>query len=377
MAASASRDSAHFGRNSGKTVLASLAVLILGFPLRTALLTGLALSQVGEFSFILSRVGVQHGLISPATNQFFIAVSVLTMAVTPFIIVLAPRIAHGVLTLPLPHRWKDGAHEGLETAAAGISDHLVIIGYGVNGKNLARAAAATGIPYVIIDHNPDTVRQEKRKGEPIFYGDATQPEVLRHAHLKDARVVVIAISDPSATLRMTDLIRRSNPDINIIVRTRYIQEIEPLYQVGANDVIPEEFETSVEIFTLVLKKYLVPRVDVKKFITEVRSDGYEMLRTVSKRSPNFQDIKLHIHDAEIVNLRVGESSWVAGKTVAQIELRSRYGGSLLLIQRGTETIVNPGGEARLEAHDQAIVLGTPAAVDNIAKLFCKEEECLA
>jgi len=358
----------------GKTVIAGGAVLALGFPIRTAVLTGLALSQVGEFSFILSRFGMEYHLINESFNQLFMAVSVLTMAFTPFIIVLSPRIAEGIMKLPLPHKLKIGVNPGIEIKEDSISDHLIIIGFGVNGKNLARAASASGITYVVIEHNPDTVKDERQQGEPIFYGDATQLEVLQHSNIMNARVVVIAISDPAAAVRITDLISRLNANVHIIVRTRYVQEIEPLYQVGANDVIPEEFETSVEIFTLVLKKYLVPKVDIEKFINEIRSDGYEMLRSLSRRSPSLQDIKLHHHDAEIVNIRVEKGAWVVGKTLAQIDLRSRYGGSVLLIQRGLETIVNPGGEDLLEAEDQAVVLGSPEILDDIGQLFSKIEK---
>jgi CPA2 family monovalent cation:H+ antiporter-2 len=354
-----------------KTVIGGLAVLALGFPFRTAILAGLALSQVGEFSFILSRFGMEHNLLSDEFNQVFMAVSVLTMALTPFIIVLGPRIADLLLRLPLPQKIKTGFSPSIEIKEEAIKDHLVIIGFGINGKNLARAASASGIPYVIIENNADLVRQEKQNGEPIFYGDATQLEVLRHSNLGEARVVVIAISDPVATVRITDLIRKINSDVHIIVRTRYIQEIQPLYKVGANVVIPEEFETSVEIFALVLKKYLVPKVDIEKFISEVRSDGYEMLRSLSKRSPTLQDIKLHHHDAEIVNIRVEEGSSVSGKTLAQIDLRSKYGVSILLIQRGTETIVNPGSDTLIKDDDQAVVLGTPDIVNDISNLFSK------
>jgi CPA2 family monovalent cation:H+ antiporter-2 len=359
---------------AAKMVIGGLAVLALGFPARTAILTGLALSQVGEFAFILSRFGMEHHLLSDEFNQLFMAVSVLTMALTPFIIVLGPRIADLFLRMPLPAKLITGVNPGIEIKEKAIGDHLVIIGFGVNGKNLAKAASASGIPYVIIENNADLVRNEKQNGEPIFYGDATQLEVLKHSNLSEARVVVIAISDPLATVRTTDLIRKINTDVHIIVRTRYIQEIQPLYKVGANDVIPEEFETSVEIFALVLKKYLVPKVVIDKFISDVRSDGYEMLRSLSKRSPTLQDIKLHHHDAEIVNIIVEEGSSVAGKTLAQIDLRSKYGASILLIQRGLETIVNPGRDTRIEADDQALVLGTPYIVNNISNLFSKLDE---
>ncbi|WP_054696394.1 monovalent cation:proton antiporter family protein [Syntrophomonas palmitatica] len=353
----------------GKSAVAGLVIILMGFPLRTAVLAGMALGQVGEFSFILSRVGLDYKLLSPEFYQMFIIVSVLTMAITPFSINASPRFARVLLKLPLPSRLKTGVISEPEIKEAAINDHLVIIGFGVNGKNLARAAAASGIPYVILEMNPDIIKEARRDNEPIYYGDATQAEVLHQVNLGQARVVVIAISDPAATVRICDLIRKTNPHVHIIVRTRYIQEIAPLYKVGANDVIPEEFETSVEIFTLVLKKYLVPRVDIDNFIAEIRADGYEMLRSLSKKSPTLQDIKLHYHDAEIANLRIEKGAWAAGKTLAEMELRSRHGASLLLIQRGLETIINPDGDTRLQEDDQVVLLGTPDIINAVAHLF--------
>jgi len=354
---------------AGKSLIALLVVLALGFPLRTAILSGLALGQVGEFAFILSSYGLEYGLLSSRFYQFFIIVSVLTMALTPFAISIAPAVAREILRLPLPARFKNGMGIGLEATPSTLQDHLVIIGFGVNGRNLARVAAASGISYVILEMNPELVADARRNGEPVFYGDATQPEVLSYVNAAKARVVVIAISDAAATIRICDLLRKSDPQVHIIVRTRYIQEIEALYRVGANEVIPEEFETSIEIFTLVLRKYLVPRVDIENFVAEVRSDGYEMLRSLSKKSPSLNDIKLHFHDAEIANLRIETHAAAVGQTLADIGLRSKYGVSLLLIQRGAETIINPDGDTLLQAEDQAVLLGTPELINNISGLF--------
>lgn len=362
---------ASFGVLAGKALIAGLVVMALGFPLRTAVITGMALGQVGEFSFILARVGIEQQILSSEFYQFFIIISVLTMAITPFSINLAPRMAGLFLRLPLPERIKTGMKPDADVVNEVMEDHLVIIGFGVNGRNLARVAAASGIAHIVVDMNPDTVRQAREDGEPIFYGDATQVEVLERAFIHQARVAVLAISDPRAAIRITDLIHRNYSHVYIIVRTRYIQEIHYLYEVGANEVIPEEFETSVEIFTLVLKKYLVPQVDIEKFITEVRADGYEMLRSLSKKSPSLQDIKLHFHDAEIYTIRVEDGSPVAGKTLAEIDLRSKYGVSVLVIQRGVRTLVNPGRDTRLEADDQAVLLGSPDIIKNSSFIFCK------
>lgn len=352
-----------------KALLAGLVVIILGYPLRTALLTGIALSQVGEFSFVLSRVGLQYNLLNDQFYQLFIIVSVLTMAITPFCISMGPWTARFFIKLPLPARIKYGTKYTPDANIELLHDHLVIIGFGVNGKNLARAASASGIPYVVIEMNPDIVRKERADGVPIFFGDATHLEVLGQVNITQARVAVVAISDPAATLRVTDLMHKTFPNVHIIVRTRYIQEIQPLYDVGANDVIPEEFETSVEIFALVLKKYMVPKFDIERFIAEIRADGYEMLRSLSRKSASLKDIKLHYHDAEITDVRVEDGSPAAGQALKEIDLRSKYGVSVLLIQRGAQTIVNPGGDDRLEPEDQAVLLGSPELISGVSWLF--------
>lgn len=352
-----------------KALLAGLVVIALGFPLRTAVLAGLALSQVGEFSFILSRVGMQYHLLSDGFYQLFIIVSVLTMAITPFSIKFAPRAARAMLKLPLPARLKTGVKDVQDSEVKQLSDHLVIIGFGINGMNLARAAFASGIPYLVIEMNPDIVRKERQNDEPIFFGDATHQEVLDLVNIEQARVVVLAISDPAATIRVTDLIHKAYPKVHIIVRTRYIQEIRTLYEVGANEVIPEEFETSIEIFSLVLKKYMVPKVDIERFISEIRADGYEMLRSLSKKSPSLQDIKLHYHDAELITVRVDGGSPIAGKTLKEIDLRIKYGVTVLIIQRGLDTIINPSGDVRIEAEDQAVLLGTPELITGVSWMF--------
>ena len=357
-----------------KAVIACAVAFLLGFPLRTAILVGLALCQVGEFSFILSRTGVEHGLLAGHAYQFFLTVSVLTMAATPFIIALAPRIAEIALRLPLPDRLKSGLYPVPDIHRARKKDHLIIIGFGVNGRNVTRAARISGIPHMILEMDPEIVRAEQAKGEPIYYGDATHEAVFQHADIKDARIVVIAISDPAATRRITAIARRLNPKVHIIVRTRYLQEMKPLYELGADDVIPEEFETSVEIFTRVLVKYLIPRDEIEKFVAVVRSDGYEMFRSLSKEPASFPGLKCHLPDIEIVTLRVGERAPAVGKTLAQIGLRKKYGVTLLAIRRNSQMLSNPDGDMHFCASDLLVVIGPPDKIAGVMDLFNNPEE---
>jgi CPA2 family monovalent cation:H+ antiporter-2 len=357
-----------------KPIIASFATVLLGFPLRTSILVGLALGQVGEFSFILSKTGVQYGLLDSNIYQTFLAFSVLTMALTPFIIALAPRLADIVPRLPLPERLISGFYAVSETKVEDKKHHLIIIGFGVNGRHVARAATGVGIPYAIIEMNPETVRRERASGEPIYYGDSTQEAVLQQVNIKDARIVVAAVNDPAATRRITEVIRRLNPQIHLIVRTRYLQEVKPLYELGANEVIPEEFETSVEIFTRVLAKYFIAKDEIQRVVTEVRSDGYEMFRNLSKASASFCDLKLELPDVDISTFRILQGSALLGKTLAQTELRRRYGISIVAIRRDTQILSNPAAETLLQPNDELYILGPPEKIAEATALLNNSEE---
>ncbi|MBT8763766.1 cation:proton antiporter [Desulfohalobiaceae bacterium Ax17] len=357
-----------------KAIIAGSVTILLGFPLRTGILVGFALGQIGEFSFILSRAGVEHGLLAGNIYQLFLSVSVLSMAATPFIIPLAPRLVDIILRLPLPKRLVSGFYPVSDIEVMDRKDHLIIIGFGVNGRNVARAARVAGIPYAIIEMNPETVRSEQAKGEPIHYGDATRETTLQYAGIKDARIVVVAINDPTATRRITEVIRRLNPKLHLIVRTRYLQEMKPLYELGADDVIPEEFETSVEIFTRVLTKYLVPRDEIERLVAEVRADGYEMFRSLSKASASFSDLKLQLHDVNISTFRIPQGSTLIGKTLAQIELRRRYGVSVVAIRRDSQILSNPGADMQLQSNDVLFVLGSSEQISEAINIFSYSHE---
>ncbi len=350
-----------------KALMAGGTTLALGYQMRSAVLVGFALSQVGEFSFILSKLGVNSGLLTNDMYQFFLATSILTMALSPFLISLSPRLSDLICHLPLPGPLKADACPPA-SAVTVARDHLVIIGYGLNGRNLARAAKSTGVPYAIIEMNPDTVTVEKAKGEPIHYGDATNEKVLEHVNLAEARVAVVAISDASAIRRIVAAVREMNPGVHIIVRTRYLKEMGKLYDLGANEVIPEEFETSLEIFSRVLKKYLVPRDKVDTLTSELRSESYEMLRS----RPNgyaLSDLGALTWNTEINTLEVKSGSTVAGKTIKEVELRKKHGVTVLLVKRGTETIYNPDADTLLQSGDTVLAFGEPGKLSKASALF--------
>jgi CPA2 family monovalent cation:H+ antiporter-2 len=350
-----------------KAFLAGGTTIAMGYQMRSAVLVGFALSQVGEFSFILSKLGVDNGLLSQDMYQFFLATSILTMALSPFLINLSPRISDVICRLPLPRRFIADTCEARSTSTT-AKDHLVIIGYGLNGRNLARAAKSAKVPYAIIEMNPDTVAAEKAKGEPIHYGDATNEKVLEHVNISEARTVVIAISDANATRRITTAVREMNPNVHIIVRTRYLKEMGPLYEMGANEVVPEEFETSLEIFARVLKKYLVPRDQVDSLTSELRSESYEALRSKAN-GYTLSDLNAPVWNTEVNTIQIKEGSAVAGKTIKETELRKKHGVTILLVKRGEETIYNPDADTLLLSGDTVFAFGEPGKLSKALALF--------
>ncbi len=345
------------------------ASMLLGLPLRTSVLVGFALCQVGEFSFILSESGVEAGLLDEGSYQTFLAVSIISMMATPFIIAASPRISDLLSRVPLPGRLLDGYGREQGEDADPLEDHIIIVGFGSNGQNLARAATVSEAPFVIIELNPETVRESRAAGLPIFYGDATQEAVLEHAGIASARVMVVAITDAAAVRRTVEVARRQNPGLHIIARTLFIAEMEPLLELGADEVIPQEFETSVEIFTRVLAKYLVPWEEIQAFTNEVRADGYQLFRDVDKRNSSLCDLAPFMRGLEINSYRLRASSAAAGKSALELELRKNHGVTLLAIRRGERLIAHPARDEQLEAGDVVVLFGTLERMAAAAALF--------
>mgnify|MGYP003342938326 FL=1 len=345
-----------------KFVTGAGAVLAVSMPPRAAVMVGIALAQVGEFAFILAQVGQENGLLTGPPYQVFLAVSVLSMIVTPFLMQWSPGLARRAEAVQRLRRWFPGrttAHV-LETEGRHlrVRDHVIIVGYGLNGRNLARVLGETEVPFVALDLDGDTVRREAQHGIPLYYGDATNPNVLRHVKIEDAKVLVVAISDPFMARRTVQVARGLNPHLHIVVRTRYLRELEELHQLGADDVVPEEFETSIEIFALVLRTYNMPQEFVMRKAEQVRREGYALLR----RS-ELPELAHHLRggtlsDVEVETYRIEEDSPAVGKTLEELSIRFRTGASIIAWTRGGVTESNPSKRTKLLAGDIIVVLGT-------------------
>ncbi|MDD1728972.1 MAG: cation:proton antiporter [Methanospirillum sp.] len=343
----------------------TLAAILSGLPARSSVLTGLSLCQIGEFSFILATTGSTLGILASDQFQLFLDVSVVTMGLAPLLISLSTQVSPH-LSAPLMRFVPDHIFPPDMSPIKEMKDHIIIVGFGLNGKNVAKSAKAAGVPYQIIEMNPDTVRKMRKRGESILYGDAAQPDVLIRAGIEHARILVVVVNDPFATQQTVRIARETNPGVYIIARTRFVGEVATLVDLGADDVIPEEFETSIEIFTRILNKYLIPEDEIARLIREIRAGGYQMLRSISTTPATFDDLRDLVPDIDMRSIRILETSPWTGKNLAESQLRSRFHVSVVAIRRGNRMIINPGGDETIQGSDILMIIGRP---DDIGTAF--------
>lgn len=360
-----------------KILMVLPAVRLLGYSMRTAIISAFCLAQVGEFSFVLANSALGLELLSRDAYQIFLASSIATMVLTPLLIGAAPAAASIVLKkLHAGDKDSTAAEDGECGEVPGIvrdgrllKDHLIIIGFGIGGKMLAHGAKRCGIPYIISEMNPDTV-EKFRESEPIRHGDATFPLVLEHLGVTTARALAIVTSDPAGGRAIIANAKKLNPSLHIIVRTRFLGNLESYREVGANEVIPEEFETSLEIFARVLNHYLVPRQTIDRYVTLIRQENYGMARKLDMGGA----IMSSLPDLQLSAFNVEKGSPVAGKTIGECDLRKQYGVTAAGIRHGDSVNNAPDADTVLHEGDIVYLLLTPETQAAASFLFHSAHE---
>jgi CPA2 family monovalent cation:H+ antiporter-2 len=356
--------------NTGYIITISLMIILIKativfglvkwmrYPLRVALLSGVLLSQIGEFSFVLASQGFENKIISNEIYQTFIGASVLTFMVTPLLVSL-------VYYLLTRKNIFNPARQGLHPdERIPVSNHVIICGMGLNGRNLAKVLKDTAIHYVVIDLNFQKIKKAKSKGDKnTIWGDASSVEILRRASVEAARVMVIAISDRFLTKSCLQNAKAINPKLHVIVRTKYLADIEELLALGADDVIPEEFETSIQIFSRVLKMFHIPNSIVLAQGNIIRNKSYGVFRDVRYTQEAFDQIGHILAQGTIETYFIGPGNPIIGKSIRDVNLKAESGAMIINIIRKNQTITNPPSEFVFEAEDQLILFGSHSAID--------------
>lgn len=337
---------------------------IIRYPLRLAIIVGIGLSNIGEFSFVLMKAGEGYGLLSKEMYQIFIAASILTMIAIPLLFEKSQRIA-----LQLAHILGAKEISSAEPTPKGLSNHVIIAGYGLNGQNTAGVLKATGIEYIVLDMNPDRISKAKKQQHKALFGDISHPEILKKAGIKRARIIVFAVSDLVATRMALKAAKDINPSVYAIARTRYTGEVDALYKLGANQVISEEFETSVEIFARVLGEYHIPTNIIQNQIDLIRHEGYAMLRGLSLPKERLMELTSLFAASITSTFLVTDDSQATNKTLSELDLRKKAGAIIIAIVRGGKASTSLSVDFKIHAGDVLVLLGSHAQLDKAMQML--------
>ena len=350
-----------------KMIIGMFSAFVLGHTLKGTILVGMAISQVGEFSFILAELGLDHQIISSFYFQLFLATAIISISISPFLIHIANPVADAILKFPVPKFLVEGLFPLKQISVPDLKNHLVLIGKDSRALNLSVMAKYMRLPYISIVFDPAIAQERQKKGETVIYGDAVNEPILRKAHVDNAKIVIISIGEMIPAMTVTEKVRRLNKHAIILVRTKHILDIEELYKLGADQVIPEEFETTINLFERVLKKYLLPPKEINIAIEKIRKDNYGIFREKATGT-DFSVIK-DIPNIDISALSIHNDSCLIDKSLKELNFRKVYGVTVVAIKRNQKILEHPDPDEIFKKGDIAYVLGKPEQVANALDLF--------
>jgi monovalent cation:H+ antiporter-2, CPA2 family len=350
-----------------KMLMAFCSCLLVRAPLRISLIVGLRLAQVGEFSLILAAIGLDKGLFSNDQYQLLLVVSILSVLIAPLLIQVSSKFSIWIFS-----RWKTEEGVEKEVEEESLSEHVIIAGYGLGGRTLAKVLQEAEIPFIILELNGEKIKRALTEGMTTYYGDCTQEETLLRAGVKQARMIVYAISDQVSSERAIRLTRKLNLDIKIMVRTRLASQVEELKTAGADVVIPEEFETSIEIFCRVLKEYRIPNNVIEQQVELIRMEGYSMFRGLSLNTESLKKFSTYLTATLTESYLVIEDSWINEKTLGEIDIS---GATVIAVVRKNKPHPNPGPEFLVLPGDMLILFGSHMQLNKAIQYLGEGPKC--
>jgi CPA2 family monovalent cation:H+ antiporter-2 len=343
-----------------KACTGAAAAALTACPLRIAFLTGLVLFQAGEFSFVLLRQSHAMGILDSQAYQTALSVVALSMLATPILVPHAPALA-GAMAALFGRRPSASEPELLEKTG-NLRGHVVIAGYGLSGRSVARVLREMKVPYVIVELNDESVTRGQKAGEFICYGDATSRVVLEEMGIGRARGMVLAINDPPALARAILTARELNPDLYILVRTRFLEELEYLAGLGANEIIPDELEASLQLSACLLRRMGIAEGKILQTMAELRRENYDLIRHTGITPPSTPGALPVLEDGRVEYQAVPENSPCLGKSLTELAFRTETGVIVVGLIRRERTLFGPSPDLRLEPGDTLILLGGPKDV---------------
>ncbi|WP_414588947.1 cation:proton antiporter [Scytonema sp. PCC 10023] len=356
----------------GKFLIITPLVKLFRYPLKTALLAGFGLAQIGEFSFVLASEGQVLGLVSRRVYLLILGTTAVTLVLTPFVLRLVPIIFDWVESIPWLKPYLSGEGQPLEVAdELPIKDHVVVCGYGRVGRNLVKLLQQHDLPVVVIDQAESRIQQLREAEVPYVYGNCVSFHVLDTAGVNTARGMAIALPDPMSTRLCLKRALELSPNLDVVVRATNDKSIEVLYQLGAREVVQPEFEASLEMVAYILTDLGFNTAMVQREMQEIRNRHYLDLRPEQSASEVSRDLQQATQDLNKRWYPLPSGSPLVGMTLDEADMRYLTGASLMAIRReGGEEIDYPPAETTLEEGDRLLVVGSNdelAALDEFAK----------
>ncbi|MCX7912688.1 MAG: cation:proton antiporter, partial [Dehalococcoidales bacterium] len=253
-----------------KFIIASLVVRLFGYGHRTVLMVGTGLVQIGEFSFVLALMGWREGIFPEHLYNLTIASAIVTMLLTPFFMGLNSRIYRWLSQRRwFARRFIVDDEVNLKGTEA-ISRHAVICGYGTVGRRIAGVLDRLKFPYLVIELEPNAIAELRQRGIPCIYGDASNPEILAHAELDKARVLICTMPDCLATELAIRHARRINPKIDVVARVHRDSDVELLKGLGVTEIVLPFFEGSLEMIRHTLHRFGLTTTEIQYILNSLR-----------------------------------------------------------------------------------------------------------
>ncbi|MBD0354341.1 MAG: cation:proton antiporter [Rubrobacteraceae bacterium] len=337
-----------------KGILFAGIVRAFGYGNIVPFAVGLGLFQVGEFSFVVARVGLGAEAISQRSYSVMLTTAVLTMALTPFAIRLAPA---------LYDRWRERfPQEAMSTfnlPDPGLQDHVVIAGYGRVGTFVARLLGRLEQPFVVVDSNPGRADEARDSGYPTVFGDAGAEPVLDAAGVRRARLVIVTVPDRVGARLGVERARSINPNVHVVARATTVEQLDELGRLGVYEAVHPESEAGLELARQALYHLGVGVEDIQRLTDKVRRELYAPITRQGADGDLLAQLGRVSREIETEWVKLPEVSPMHGRTIGELEVRTKTGASIVAIVRDDLVIANPGPDERFKAGDLVGVMGTP------------------
>jgi CPA2 family monovalent cation:H+ antiporter-2 len=347
----------------GKVVIVLLLGLLFPRPARTFLVVAVGLSQIGEFSFILGQGGLSLHLLSSDQYSLILAAALLSITANPFMYKLLPVLERMLRRIPGFWRQLESNKPLPEINVEQLNHHAVIIGYGRAGKHLVEVLQALAVPLLVIETDTEAIADLNQRNIPTLYGDAGNSEVVIHAHLDQASVLVCTVPDEATTTLVVTAARDINPNLPIVVRAATEEGVRYLADAGANHIVQPELEGGLEMIHHTLLNLGFPLREVHQYLEAVRQDHYETNVMTDDEYRSIHELLRAIQGIEIVWMELNDSSHFIGKSIEDANICSQTGASIVALIRNKQLIANPKSMTVFKAGDRVGVIGDPEQIE--------------